>query len=187
MVEVTVIGRDGRVIDKREINGDLFEEYVRREEANRDLITRWFVRLLFYLFKFTSRGGSETFSFADTSGTVRSMYAKRNTGACDLFNTTFGGDTGFLIAVGSGTATPTRDDFTLASTVAETYASADVDEDAGVITLSVAFTFATGQTITEVGLVWVTCYRMLCDRTVLSSPVTVPAGATLSVAYRFRL
>jgi hypothetical protein len=187
MVEVTVVDRDGMVIDKREINKDLFEEYLRREETNRDLTTRWFIRILYYLFKYISRGGTENATVVRTDGTSTTLTIKPNISGIYFLNNTFYNDVGFYIGVGTGTATPTRDDFKLASKVAEAYASAVVDENAGVITLSTAFTFATAQTITEVGLEWLVGPRVLCDRTVLSPPVTVPAGATLSVAYRFRL
>jgi hypothetical protein len=195
MVEVTVVDSNGRVIDKREINRDLFEEYIRREEANGDLTTRWFIRMLFYLFKYTTKSGSETASVVDTDGSARSVVLKGVLGSIVVFNNIQHGDMGFYIGVGNGTASPTRDDYRLASKVADAYASASVDENAGTITLSASFTFGTDQTITEISLEWlVICgtttavnARVLCDRTVLSQPVTVPAGATLSVAYRFRL
>jgi hypothetical protein len=191
MVEVTVVDMGGRVIDKREINKDLFEEYLRREEASGDLTTRWFIRLLYCLFRYTTKSSTSSTTVVRTDGSSIALIAKAPDSTYYLFNSTYPSDQGFYIGVGTGTAPPTRDDYRLANKIAEAYASAAVDEDAGVITLSAAFTFSTGQTITEVGLEWLVgynpSYRMLCDRTVLSSPVTVPAGATLSVAYRFRL
>jgi hypothetical protein len=195
MIEIIVRDKDGRVIERREINRDLFEEYLKREAESRDYATRWFLRLLFYLFKCTTVKGNESAPVTDTTGTARSIFMKKDVGATGLFNNTYYADVGFYIAVGTGTAPPTRDDFRLASKIAEGVASVSVTEDDGVITLTAGFTWTTGQTISEIGLEWLVNWsttspfnvRVLCDRTVLSPPITVPAGATLTVVYRFRL
>ena len=194
MVEVTVIDRDGRVIDKREINRDLFEEYLRRERG--DYATRWFIRLLGAIFTYTSRSAARTITVVDETGTARTVYTQypAYSSSYNTFNSTLSGDVGAIIAVGTGTAPPTRDDYKLASELARAWASVSVAEDAGIVTLTAGFTWATNQTISEIGLILQACIQMspyvitfLLDRTVLSSPVSVPAGATLTVAYRFRL
>jgi hypothetical protein len=194
MIEIIVTDKSGRVIEKREINRDLFEEYLRREESSKDYTTRWFLRMLFYLFKYTTKSGTEPAPVTDTTGTARNIYMKNNVSAI-IFNTTYYADVGFYISVGTGTTPPTRDDYTLANKIAEGVASVSVTEDAGIITLTAGFTWTTDMTISEIGLEWLVNFsssmpfnvRVLCDRTVLSPPVTVPAGATLTVVYRFRL
>ena len=194
MIEIIVTDKNGRVIEKREINRDLFEEYLRREEVSGDYSTRWFARMLFYLFKYTTVNGVETATVTDTTGTARSIRMKYNLSG-SLFNNTSYADIGFYISVGTGTTPPTRDDYTLASKIAEGEASASVTEDAGIITLTAGFTWTTDVTISEIGLEWYVNFsvsspyncRVLCDRTVLSPPITVPAGTTLTVVYRFRL
>jgi hypothetical protein len=194
MIEIIVTDKSGRVIERREINRDLFEEYLRREEASRDYSTRWFVRMLFYLFKYTTKSGTDQAPVTDTTGTARNIRMKYPTGDV-IFNCTYSADVGFYIGVGTGTTPPTRDDYKMENKIAEGVASASVTEDAGIITLTAGFTWATDMTISEIGLEWYVNFssaspyncRVLCDRTVLNTPITVPAGATLTVVYRFRL
>jgi hypothetical protein len=194
MIEIIVTDKSGRVIERRAINEDLFNEYMRREEANRDYTTRWFLRMLFYLFKYTAKNGSETAPVTDTTGTARSIRMKYNTSDI-IFNNTSLADVGFYIGVGTGTTPPTRDDYKMENKIAEGVAGASVTEDAGIITLTAGFTWTTDVTISEIGLEWYVNFsgslpyncRVLCDRTVLSPPITVPAGTTLTVVYRFRL
>ena len=68
------------------------------------------------------------------------------------------------------------------------------DETAGIITLSVSFTVTTSITVYEVGLEWEgtvssynVCGRFLVDRTVFPEGITVQAGQTLTIIYRFVL
>ena len=195
MIELIVTDKSGRVIERREINRDIFEEYLRREEASRDYSTRWFIRLLYGLFKYTNKDAIEEVGITDTTGTAISIRTKYDTSTAHFFNNTYFGDIGFYIGVGTGTTPPTRDDYKMERKIAEAYASASVNEDAGIITLTAGFTWTVDQTITEVGLEWLVNFsttspqncRVLCDRTVLDTPITVPAGTTLTVVYRFRL
>jgi hypothetical protein len=194
MIELIVTDKNGRVIERREINRDLFEEYLRREEASGDYSTRWFIRMLYYLFKYTGAKGVDTPTVPDTTGTARTLYIKLNLSGY-YFNNTNYADVGFYIGVGTGTTPPTRDDYKMENKIAESYTSAYVDESGGIITLTAGFTWTTDMTISEIGLEWYVNFsssapyncRVLCDRTVLSPPITVPAGTTLTVVYRFRL
>jgi hypothetical protein len=194
MIELIVTDKNGRVIERRAINKDLFEEYLRREKANGDYSTRWFIRMLYSLLKFTSAGSSESAAVTDINGSAVSINMKLSTSPV-IFNNTYGGSVGFYISVGTGTTPPTRSDYKLGNKIAEAYTAASADESTGIITLTAGFTWGTDQTITEIGLDWSVAYtsispyncRVLCDRTVLDTPITVPAGATLTVVYRFRL
>jgi hypothetical protein len=195
MIELIVTDKNGRVIESRAINKDLFEEYLRREEASRDYSTRWFLRMLLQLFKYTSKSGADSAPIIDTTGTSRTVYMKQYVSGNFFFNNTYYNDVGFYISVGTGTTPPTRDDYKLEMKIAEGVASVSVTEDAGIITLTAGFTWTTDQTITEIGLEWLVNFstsspyacRVLCDRTVLDPPITVPAGTTLTVVYRFKL
>jgi hypothetical protein len=196
MVEVVVTDRDGRVVERRAVNEDLFNEYTKREEATRDYSTRWFIRLLGALFAHTSGGASRTIAVVDEGGTTRTVHVHASTFRSDanLFNSTFSGAVFTAIAVGTGTAPPTRDDFRLASPLARVIATVHINEDAGIVTLTAGFTWTEDRTIAEIGLILQANIRespyvitFLLDRTVLDPPITVPAGHTLTVVYRFRL
>jgi hypothetical protein len=196
MVEVVVTDRDGRVVERRAVNEDLFNEYIKREEATRDYSTRWFARLLGALFMYTSSRASRTITVVDEVGTARTVHvhAPAYSSGYNTFNSTYDGAVGAIIAVGTGTVPPTRDDFRLASPFDRVIATVHINEEAGIVTLTAGFTWTTDQTVAEIGLILQANIRaspyvitFLLDRTVLDPPITVPAGHTLTVVYRFRL
>jgi hypothetical protein len=196
MVEVIVTDESGRVVERRAINEDLFNEYIKREEANKDYATRWFARLLGALFTYISKDASRSISVVDETGAARTVHTQGTeySDSYTTFNSTYRGEMGAIIAVGTGAVPPTRDDFRLASPLARSWASVHVSEDAGVVTLTAGFTWDTDTVISEIGLILQANIRaspyvitFLLDRTVLDPPVAVPAGKTLTVVYRFRL
>ena len=177
-----------------EIGKDLFEETlkIRSEMIRRgDLRTRWWVRFIGAIFRPVDRGLTVTFTHVDTSGTSRTAYVKNAASTSTLMFNTYGCNNKFWISIGNGTTSPTIDNYKLESKIADAPASYAFDELNGIITLSAGFTFASDTVITEIGLEWecavelyYTCGRILVDRTLLSSPFTVPAGTPVTVTYK---
>jgi hypothetical protein len=199
MIELVVTDREGRVIRRVAVNEDLFNKAL--ERSNNDFSTAWFIRILRALFEPLSTSGVSSASYTDTTGTARTQDFKKpmystGTGCPSLndFLSTVSCYNRLWVSCGTGTTPPTRTDYKLESEVAEGVASLTVSEDIGVITVAGAFTFTADTVISEIGLKWEgtvsgssTCGKVLLDRTVLSTPITVPAGTTLTVVYRFRL
>jgi hypothetical protein len=199
MIELIVTDREGRVIRRVAINEDLFNEALKRD--SNDFSTAWFIRILRALFEPLSTSGVSNASFTDTTGTARTqdfkkpMYPSNSTAPAlsDFLNTGYCYNR-LWVSCGTGTTPPTRTDYKLESEVAEGVASLTVSEDIGIITVAGAFTFTADMVISEIGLKWEgvvsgysLCGKVLLDRTVLDTPITVPAGTTLTVVYRFRL
>ena len=193
-VEVVVKDKDGSVVYRTGYNLDLYEEYLKRN--TNDLPTLWIMRLFTALFTPLLTGTSVTFSFTDTAGTARTQGAKRPTGtdatADALFNNMYSCNNRLWISYGSSSAPPSRTDYKLGSKLGEGVATITVDETACIITLSVSFTITTSITVYEVGLEWEKtissyniCGRLLIDRTVFPEGITVQAGQTLTIIYRF--
>lgn len=103
---------------------------------------------------------------------------------------------GLAIAVGTGTTTPTVSDYTLAtpisvSDVSCVSASNAYSEPSGERYITATFNNNTSNdiTINEVGLIldlWISShfsYKILLDRQVLSSPVTIPANSEIALVY----
>ena len=192
MVEVLVTDRDGRVVNRVAVNEDLFSEHLRRQRSDStDLFTRWVLRMLFAIFEPVAVLGYNKFTVVDTGGTSRSQQMKLNITA-SMFFTTNNCNNRLWITYGTGTTPPTRNDYRLASIAGEGLAGVTLDEEDGTITISGSFMFTTSFTVYEVGLEWEgcvqsnnVCARILMDRTVFPGGVTIPAGGTLSVVYRF--
>jgi hypothetical protein len=194
MVELIVTDGDGRVVGRVAYNEDLFWEYVRRVRANPDRGTRWGVRILEAIFAPAGVSGTTTFTAVDTSGTGRTQNIKTNMGTTASFFNTYACANRLWVSYGTGTASPTPDDYKLVSKIAEGLAGATGDDLQGTVTISASFTMTADTTIYEVGLEWegcvasnATCGRFLIDRTVFPNGLTVKAGQTLTVIYRFVL
>jgi hypothetical protein len=195
MVELIVTDGDGRVVGRVVYNEDLFWEYVRRVGASPDRGTRWGVRIFEALFAPTGVGGTTTFTAVDTTGTSRTQNIKVSMGSgVSSFLNTYYCVNRLWVSYGTGTAPPTPDDYKLASKVAEGLAGVTGDDLQGTVTISASFTMTQDTTIYEVGLEWEgavagasTCGRFLIDRTVFPEGLTVRAGQTLTVIYRFVL
>jgi hypothetical protein len=177
-----------------EIGKDLFDKAleIRKEMEKRgDLRTKWFIRLMAAEFASVGTGGSTSFSIVDTTGTSRSQSVKFSYSYVgSFFNANFC-DNRLYISLGSGSTSPTIDDYKLDDKFAEAVSSISVDDDNGIIRLYATFTFSGDVTIAEVGLEWSgtvaggnVCGRFLVDRTVLPSPVSVPANMPIIVTYR---
>jgi hypothetical protein len=196
-VVLEVRNPDGTLARRVAVNEDLLKEYLerRRESSSaKDLTTLWLFRLWAALLTPADVNTSTSFSFTDESGASRTQTAKGNTSSYYIFFNTSSCLNKMVVAVGTGTASPTRTDYKLANKIAEAYAAIAVDETGFSITLSAAFTFSTDTVIHEVGLLWAgcvagytTCGRFLVDRTVFPDGVSVAAGQTLSVAYVFTI
>jgi hypothetical protein len=188
---------DGTLAKRVAVNEDLLKEYLERRKGGggaEDLTTLWFFRLLAALFTPVDASSETRFSFTDEGGTSRSQSAKLPLATYSVFNNTTFCLNKMVIAIGTGTASPTRTDFRLGNKIAEAFATISVDEIAFTITLSAAFTFNTDTVIYEVGLLWAcpvtgynVCGRFLVDRTVFPDGISVAAGQTLSIAYVFTL
>jgi hypothetical protein len=196
MVEAKVIDKDGRIIKRIAVNEEEFNEYVEKmkKKNNNDLTTLWFLRFLVALFTPVDLAANSSFTFTDTGGTSRTQVVKGNFGANNGFlNTTYCLNKPY-IGVGTSSTSPTRSDYRLGNKVAEAVASIYSDENIFVITLTAGFVFSSDTVIYEVGLEWLgtisgssTCGRFLVDRTVFPDGISVPAGQTLAITYKFTL
>jgi len=176
------------------IGEDLFEKAleIRKEMEKRgDLRTRWFIRFMAGLFTSVGTTGTTSFSFTDTTGTSRTQQVKFAATAGTTFLNTTSCENRLYIALGTSSTPSTIDDYKLGNKIAEAVSSIVVDDANGIIRLYATFTFSTDVTINEVGLEWSgavygtsTCGRFLVDRTVLSSPVSVPANTPIIVTYK---
>jgi hypothetical protein len=193
MVELIVTDADGRVLNRVAVNEDLFKEVLKRvRERPHDLATAWYLRILGAIFNATTALGSVTASYVDTTGTSRTQTFKTGLGGSTLFFNTGACNNRLFIVYGNSSTAPTRSDYRLGNELGEGVAGVTVDEDAGILTISGSFTFATGTVIYEVGLEWEAtvsganvCGRVLLDRTVIPGGIAVAAGQTLTVVYRF--
>jgi len=193
MLEVIVFDRDGRVVRRVAVNEDLFNEYLKRvRESGNDLFTRWGLRFFRGIFGATPRGGNWAESYVDTGGTGRTQNIKGAAGSNYVWFNTYGCPNRLWMAYGTGTTTPTRDDYRLVAKVGEGVAGVTADEAQGTVTISASFTFAESLTVYEVGLEWEgpvvgydVCGRVLVDRTVFPDGIPVSANQTLALVYRF--
>ena len=195
MVEVVVRDPDGEIVKRVAVNEDLFWEYVKRVRANPDRGTRWGARILEAIFAPAGATGTTTFTAVDTGGTSRTQNIKVNMGSSyySFFNTFLCANR-LWVSYGTGTASPTPDDYKLASKIAEGLAGVTGDDLQGTVTISASFTMTADTTIYEIGLEWEGCVssynvcgRFLIDRTVFPDGLLVKAGQTLTVIYRFVL
>jgi hypothetical protein len=194
MVEVVVTDSDGRVVERVAVNEDLFWEYVKRIMASLDMGTRWGVRLLEAIFAPAGAGGTTTFTATDTGGTVRTQNIKLSMGGRASFFETSTCPNRLWVGYGTDPTPPSPSDYKLGNKVAEGLAGVTGDDLQGTVTISASFTMTTDTTIYEIGLEWEgtvsgisTCGRFLIDRTVFPGGLTVKAGQTLTVIYRFVL
>jgi hypothetical protein len=202
MVEVIVTDKDGKVVERVAVNEDLFNYVVEKSrENNLDMGTIWFLRILRGIFWPTLVGSANSETYTDTSGTSRTQNFKNamyTSGATSPYLSNFF-NTGYCpnrlwISYGNSSTPPTRTDYKLGNKLGEGITTITLDEPGGILTLSVSFTFSTDTTIYEVGLEWEacvasynTCGRVLLDRTVFPNGITVLAGQTISIVYRFFL
>jgi hypothetical protein len=198
MVEVIVRDPDGRVVKRVAVNEDLFWEYVKRVRASPDRGTRWGVRLLEAIFAPAGTGGTTTFTATDTTGTSRTQnikfpYTYAPDRAYTFFHTYYCPNR-LWIGYGTDPTPPSPSDYKLGNKVAEGLAVATGDDLQGTLTISASFTMTQDTVIYEIGLEWEgtvasynVCGRFLIDRTVFPEGLTVRAGQTLTVIYRFVL
>lgn len=173
------------------VGEELFEEYLRKKQelCPNDLGTDWFGRMMAALFKNDGRYAATSFTFVDVTGTSRSRYVKFYS-SNGVFNETNLYDCGAYIGIGTGTTTPTKQDYKLANEIARAAAGATYADGNTSFSVSATFSLSTDTQITEVGLYWkegTSGYIWLLDRTLLSSPVTFPANTPMVVNYVFAI
>jgi len=171
------------------VGEDLFEEYLERKKKlyPNDLGTNWFGRMMATLFRDSK--AAIGFTVVDVTGSSRSIN-ERYTVSALLFNSVQYYDCGAYIGVGTGTASPSKTDYKLASEVSRQPATTSFTDGGDIFTVSATFSLASTTDIYEIGLLWkegYTSYVWLLDRTVLSSPVSFPANTAMNVAYIFAI
>jgi hypothetical protein len=193
MVEVIVRDPDGRVVNRVAVNEDLFN-YVLEKVKKRplDLVTVWFLRIMRGTFAPVSVNGNWYEPFTDTGGTSRNQVIKGNVSGNIIFYNTYACNNRLWIGYGGSSTPPTRTDYKLGNKLSEGVAGVTADETQATVTISASFTMSANTTIYEVGLEWEapvyaysTCGRVLLDRTVFPDGITVLAGQTITIVYRF--
>jgi hypothetical protein len=193
MVELIVTDADGRILNRVAVNEELFKEVLERvSERPHDLATVWWLRILKAIFDTTTVGGAVGVTYTDTSGAARTQYIKANIGSYSLLFNTSACNNRLWIGYGDSSTAPTRSDYKLGNKLGEGVAGVTVDETQGTLTISTSFSMATDTVVYEVGLEWEgtiegsgICKRVLLDRTVIPNGITMAAGQTLTVIYRF--
>jgi hypothetical protein len=177
---------------------DLFWKYLKeREERYRyDLGTDWFGRMMATFFNYVTSGYTDNFSFVDVTGASRTKNVKTamyqsgtSVGVDDLLNT-YQSDVGAFIGVGTGTNPPGKQDYKLTNEVARQSAQGRYVDGGSYFSVLATFILSVDTNITEVGLYYKTGYTsfyVLLDHTLLSSPVTFPAGTPMVVIYYFSI
>ena len=193
-IEVIVTDKNGKVVYRTGYNLDLYEEYLRRKREIPDLGTRWGVRIFEALFAPAGLDGTTTFTATDTSGTVRTQNIKAYMSDYASFYNTNVCANRLWIYYGSGRTPPTPGDYKAEAKLAEGLAIATGNDLQGTLTISASFTMTSDTTIYEIGMEWEGCVagysacgRFLLDRTVFPDGITVQAGQTLTIIYRFVL
>jgi hypothetical protein len=193
MVEVIVTDRDGRVVNRVAVNEDLFNYVLEKvKDKPLDLTTVWFLRIMRGIFGATPFSGAWSETFTDTGGTSRTQLIKCSVGSYSIFFNTNTCNNRLWVGYGSSSTPPTRTDYKLGSKLGEGVAGVTADETQATVTISASFTMSADTTIYEVGLEWeatvagnTTCGRVLLDRTVFPDGITVLAGQTITIVYRF--
>jgi hypothetical protein len=177
------------------VGEELFEEYLRKKQElyPNDLGTDWFGRMMTLFFRNDAKGAAPSFTVVDPGGTSRTIFAKYGFGAVTgngFLGNTSAYDCGAYIGIGTGTTTPTKQDYRLANEVARAAAGATYADGGTSFSISATFSLSSDTQITEVGLYYKEGYcgfMWLLDRTLLSPPVTFPANTPMVVNYVFAI
>lgn len=192
IVEVIVTDGDGKVVKRVAMNEDVFNYVLEKTRESLDTATVWFLRIMRGLFGPTPVRGNLEETFTDTDGTSRTQNIKFGSSSFGAFNCTYYCSNRLWIGYGNSSAAPSRTDYKLGNKLGEGIAGITINETQGILTLSASFTMGADTVIYEVGLEWEmtvagssACGRVLLDRTVFPSGITVSAGQTISIIYRF--
>jgi len=199
-------------VEVRDKNGDL----IHKQQGESRSLLKNFMQWLRGFFKTGPIGAvhPSDIPVVDTGGVTRNIwtdsttitYANKDASYVGSFNAPDDNDS-FGILVGSGDVAVTPDDYQLASKIAHgtgtnqldygTHTVEDVAVDGNTVSFrfSRTFTNLSGASVTvkELGITlqcWATgdtTINVLILRDVLSSPVSVPDGATLTVRYTFQV
>lgn len=140
-------------------------------------------------------GSNRLISIGDSSYTLRNVWYSA-TNSLSTLNTTPADGRGYII-LGNGTTEPTPEDYCLESQITENLScdSVSVSRNTTVKTYTATFSNSgtSPMTITEIGYVsrfaWsyydgsLKYDNFLMDRTVLETPITIPAGESRTVTY----
>jgi hypothetical protein len=142
---------------------------VKRKEENK-LATKNFVRLLAKIFT------SSSVTLIDHAGAGRSWGVATTVGI---------GGANAIVKLGTGTTSPTRDDYNIVgSEIARGNVSVSPDEAGGLVTISASFTFTADTLVNEAGLfayIPVGNNYFLMDRFLIQQ--TILAGQTLTISW----
>lgn len=143
----------------------------------------------------TTSGANRSFTNMSSSGYIReSWYSIVN--SLGTINTSSTNGRGFII-LGTGTTAPTADDYCLESQITENLSCDSVSVSRATTTKTYTATFSNSGTsdmvVTEIGYVSRITHNynfgdyywddFLMDRTVLETPITIPAGESRTVTY----
>lgn len=199
IIELEVRNKDGKLIEKRRIRSHSF--------------TMNFFNLLWGSLNCPANPGGpyNELTLTDTGGTSRSIYGCASYNAYTVVNAlglaSPSGNSTYGLVVGSGTQTPTIDDYKLETPIVNgteagqlEYGATTVNSpscSSNICTITIVRTFTNGTSnainVNEIGLVvgwhgWnasnvKNTYYFLVAHDVLSSSVSIPAGSTLTIRY----
>jgi hypothetical protein len=194
MLCVELIDVDGKVIEERCIDKDMFDRYVsnRKDDSTYNWIT-----LIGAVFQSVANNESLSLSLVNVDGSSVSAYFKYPwTSPPSIFSTNYDGLKAY-ISLGTDSAPPIVSDYKLRAKVTEKEVErVSIDTTNRVISLTSTITFTTATTIYEVGLELdivalvggtYTKTRILLDRTVIAGGINVQANQGLRITYRFSL
>ena len=193
VIELEVRDKNGKLIEKRRLRGH-------------SLLMNFF-NMFYGLLGEPNVTSASITTTSDTSETLETTYPPGNR-CSPWYNiglTAGQGNDNFGLVVGSGTATPTLNDYKLETPIANGTESGQLEYGATTVNspscgssscnITVVRTFTNGTsnaiTVNEIGLIaqYNSCndhiYYYLIARDVLSSSVSVPANSTLTVRYIF--
>ena len=186
--------RDGRVIEKIDIDKELIEYVVKRK---RDLGTNNLGLFLEALFKPVASAGQTVVNLVGHGGGTGSYRIWSNI-AVNMFNNTnctTNENFGAKIAIGRDNTGADRSNYRVASIIDSKSAElVAYDPTTGILTIKACFTVAVQETVGEFGLYYVMCRddtgtaaSVLFDRTTLANPLQLNAGESVCVEYKIAI
>jgi len=189
-LEIEVRNKEGKLIDRRKKVGDLILDNFR------DIIAE-----VFYPFVTLGNNAWRTAAVVDVGGTARSIAVFSSANTFDpgyagnfLHRRYYGYDVGVRIAIGTSTIAPTRGDYKLGAQVAMGTPTQTIGAD--YISWAISLTLVEAADIAEAGMrlrcivagyaATPTYGDILLFRDTFT-PVSVPAGGTISITYTLTL
>jgi hypothetical protein len=186
MLCVELIDRDGRVVEEKCVDKEVFEKYV---SERKDISTYNWIYIIATMFQ----SALDSVYLYNISNTRVLAYFRPVTSLPTFMFT----GSRVYISLGTDSTSPTVYDYSLRAKVVEKEVeSISIDVSSSLVSLTATFIFTSQATIYEVGLEMdimaevggtITNTRILLDRTVVSGGITVQASQSLRVTYRFSL